>query len=505
MRKISLILMSVSIYFLSINQVYGGDIVGKLIVGYQGWFVCAGDNSPRNIWVHWGSSIPSPGKQTFELWPDTREYTNTYQTGYANLGNGQPSKLYSSYDTQVINKHFEWMQNYGIDCAAVQRFGNEFDIAAKKAHKDGLATKVKNACVTYGRKFYIMYDISGWTNFQTLIKTDWTNTIVGSLNLPASDVYAKENGKPVVCIWGIGVSGRPGDATSWLEVVNWFKAQGCYVIVGTAKDWRTQTANVSVYNAADMISPWLVGSFSNTGVDSHYAGRGTDDIAYCKSLGIDYLPVVWPGFAWSNWNGGAVNQIPRNHGDFMWSQFYNLKSKFNNAGLTATAYVAMFDEYDEGTAIAKAAEDASMKPTNQYFLSLDADGTICSSDFYLRLVNDAAKMIKGQISLTTIHPTTHNIAYNDVSNPTFNGNEVTVYPNPAKDFLNVKLPQNSANKLSVVLYDISGKVQFAKILEKQVFKEITFDISELQQGLYLLKITSENQTFTNKVNIVKSN
>lgn len=34
--------------------------------------------------------------------------------------------------------------------------------------------------------------------------------------------------------------------------------------------------------------------------------------------------------------------------------------------------VAMFDEYDEGTAIAKAAEDNSMIPKNQWFLTLDA-------------------------------------------------------------------------------------------------------------------------------------
>src|SRR5207302_9078738 len=71
-----------------------GDVVGKLSVGYQGWFTCKGDSSPRSSWFHWsGGAGPSPGHQSFELWPDVREYSKTYQTGYANLGNGHPAKL----------------------------------------------------------------------------------------------------------------------------------------------------------------------------------------------------------------------------------------------------------------------------------------------------------------------------------------------------------------------------------------------------------------------------
>ncbi len=67
----------------------------------------------------------------------------------------------------------------------------------------------------------------------------------------------------------------------------------------------------------------------------------------------------------------------------------------------------MFDEYDEGTAIAKAAEDKSMAPTDQYFLTLDADGVHVSSDFYLRLVGDGNRMVKGEIPLQKQHPTKH--------------------------------------------------------------------------------------------------
>jgi hypothetical protein len=66
-----------------------------------------------------------------------------------------------------------------------------------------------------------------------------------------------------------------------------------------------------------------------------------------------------------------------------------------------SAYIAMFDETNEATSIFKCAEDASMIPAGKWYLTLDADGTHVSSDFYLRLVNDGGKMLKGQIPYTT--------------------------------------------------------------------------------------------------------
>lgn len=86
----------------------------------------------------------------------------------------------------------------------------------------------------------------------------------------------------------------------------------------------------------------------------------------------------------------------------MWQQFVNLRQ----LGIQ-NAYVAMFDEYNEGTAIAKAAQTNLNIPTNQYFLTLNADGVLVSSDFYLRLVNDGNKMMKGLIPLQLAHPTSH--------------------------------------------------------------------------------------------------
>ncbi|NRF92441.1 hypothetical protein HQN89_15645 [Paenibacillus frigoriresistens] len=223
------------------NTVHAASTVkNKVFVGYQGWFAAPGDSSPINKWNHWaGNTVPSPGNQSFEMYPDIKEYaaSSLFQTGYANLGNGQPAKLFSSYPADVVNKHFSWMQTYGIDGAALQRFGSELSDPVYKSWRDGMAVKVEHAAEQYSRGFYIEYDVSGLTdsNFEQIIKDDWTNTIIAQMNLTASSAYAREGTKPVVELWGLGFPSRPGSVAQAASLVNWFKSQGCYVIGGVPR------------------------------------------------------------------------------------------------------------------------------------------------------------------------------------------------------------------------------------------------------------------------------
>ncbi|MFB7495941.1 xylosidase/arabinosidase [Streptomyces sp. NPDC056161] len=380
-------------------------VKGKVYVGYQGWFACTGDNSPINKWTHWAAgTAPSPGNQTFELYPDISLYpaSGLYQTGYANLGNGSPAKLFSSYSTAVVDQHFKWMQQYGIDGAALQRFGS--DIVAtdqpRFQQRNDIQSKARDAAQKYGRGFYVEYDISGLsdTNLVATLQNDWTNTITGSLGLTNSASYTREGGKPVVHLWGLGVSNRPGTVDGCLQLINWFKSKGCYVIGGVPRGWRTDSNAKPgfgpVYAALDMVSPWNVG---NSTVDQQLFN---DDMAKLKANGQAYQPVIYPGFAWSNWKAGSPkNEIPRKAGNFMWQQAVAVA----RCG-TTSAFIAMFDEYDEATAIAPAATDASQIPANQYFLTLDADGTHVSSNFYLRLAGAATKMINGSSPIGTTVP-----------------------------------------------------------------------------------------------------
>jgi hypothetical protein len=374
-----------------------GDVVGKVTVGYQGWFAAIGDGSPINIWWHWAtnaSQAPSTNNIGIKSWPDMREYTSSYQTGFANLNNGSPAKLFSSFNDQTVNVQFQWMQQNNIDCAALQRFN---PTGGDGPVRDAITAKVKTAAEATGRKFYIMYDITGWTNMQSEIKTDWTNKMSA---YTSSSAYAKQNGKPVVCIWGLGFNdaNHPFSSAVCLDVINWFKSQGCYVIGGVPASWRdTNSTDIQpnflpTATALNMISPWMIGKISNvTEANNFYNDHQAGDQTYCNANGIDYQPCVLPG---------DLQLHQRAHGDLMWTQFYNLIR-----GGAQGLYISMFDEYNEGNQIAKTTENSSFVPAGSNFLSLDEDGTICSADYYLRLTGDGGKMLKGQIALTATRPT----------------------------------------------------------------------------------------------------
>jgi len=386
-----------------------GDLVGKVTVGYQGWFSAAGDGSPVNNWGH----------ANLEMWPDVREYASTYsgtpfaqagvtQPGFTgSLGNGQPARMFSSYDQQVVNTHFRWMAEHNIDCVALQRFANEISPGSSiKAQRDGMAIKVMNAARATGRKFFIEYDASGRASMNADIKQDWTNTIAGTLQLISSPTYARQNGKPIVGVYGMGYATAPnpgpGSTNDCLDLINFLKAQGCYVMGGVPGQWRNGNGDsrndfAEVYRALDAIGPWAVGRAT----DGSYLPYLAADFANCVSNGMDYLPNVYPGTSFHNSNAGSpTNQFPRKAGDFLWTQFASIRS----LGVPSV-FIAMFDELNEATQIFKSAEDASMNPTNNWFLALDADGTPCSSDFYLRLAKDGGDMIKGRAPYTASKPT----------------------------------------------------------------------------------------------------
>lgn len=373
-----------------------GDVVGKISVGYQGWFACPGDGAPIGGWWHWSRDRfqpPSPANTTIVSWPDLTDLAHGYPTAYPNLGNGQPARLFSSYDQQTVDTHLQWMRQHGIDTAALQRFNPFGD---EGPTRDAMAAKVRAAAEATGRKFYIMYDVTGWTNMQSELKTDWNTKMSAHTSSPA---YARQNGRPVVCIWGFGFDdpGRPFTPGACLEVIDWFKARGCYVIGGVPTWWR-QGINDSrpgfgdVYHAFNMISPWMVGrAASPADLDSYYANVNVGDYADCQAHGIDYQPCVLPG---------DLSSGHRRHGDYYWRSLYNM-IRLGSQGL----YVSMFDEFNEGNQIAKTAPTAALVPAGTGIRALDEDGTACSADYYLRITADGGRMLKGQLALTATRPT----------------------------------------------------------------------------------------------------
>ncbi len=371
------------------------EFKGKTVSGYQAWFTA----TEGKEW-----------NRTFDYYPNVEDYDQNelVQSAYADLGSGEPALLFSSNNKNTIDTHFSWMQEYGIDGAAIQRFSPNITGRNIILNKEGSHLyKIKQAAEATDRIFYIMYDISGG-KAETYIddmKFDWVYNIEQSLDLLSSPSYATvtENGvtKPVVCIWGLGVADRL--TNGYDEIIDFFKSRGCYVIIGTSTYWRTEPY-LNSYLKADMISPWAVGTYSDkNGINNKVVNTYAQDVAYLNNYGIDFYPVVWSGFSWCLWNNGRPNMIPRNAGQFMWDQFYSLKQ---NLG-TTSVYIAMFDEYDEGTAIAKNATDYFEIPKDRFYITSSIDGYWLSSDFQLRVCEAGINMIKGQTSLRSTCDVAH--------------------------------------------------------------------------------------------------
>ncbi|MBI3962956.1 MAG: xylosidase/arabinosidase [Deinococcus sp.] len=389
----------------------------KLLMGYQGWFACPGDGSPLNSWFHWfQSATPDAASANFDLWPDTSELdVAEWCPTHFTRPDGSPAPLYSAYQRQTVLRHFQWMKDYDLDGIMLQRFSSELSTPALFSFRNQVTENVRAGAEALGRVFAIMYDISGH-NPSTLVadlKRDWTY-LVDVLRITESPRYLRHRGKPVLAIWGLGFTDRPGTPAQARELIAYFQRDAApqyrvTLIGGVPTHWRTLTGDsqsdpawAAVYRSFDIISPWSVGRYGDeAGANDFQRNQIVPDLAEARAQGPEYMPVVFPGFSWHNLTGGPLNQIPRNGGRFYWRQVYNALS----AG-AAMIYGAMFDEVDEGTAMYKLAPTPAELPAQGTFLPLNIDGYVLPSDWYLRLAGQAGKMLRGDIALYTAIPIT---------------------------------------------------------------------------------------------------
>ncbi len=377
----------------------------KLLMGYQGWFACPQDGSPINQWVHWfRRQNPVATNATFDFWPDMSELDpdELFPTGLT-LSNGSPAMVFSAYNRKTVMRHVKWMKDHHLDGVFLQRFSSSLGDSAHFAFRNQVTGNARAGAEAYGRVFAMMYDISG-QNPATLVRTltnDW-NYLVNTLRMTNSPAYVWHKGKPVVAIWGFGFTDRPGTPQDAQTVINFFKAAGCTVMGGVPTQWRTlkgdsqtNTAWAAVYRSFDIISPWSVGRYGNISeIDAFRQNQIQPDLVETRAKGIDYMPVIFPGFSWTNLNQGPFNQIPRNGGSFYWRQALNAIS----AGCTML-YGAMYDEVDEGTAMFKLVPTNARLPVEGSFVPLDVDGQSLPSDWYLRVADQASRMLRQEIPL----------------------------------------------------------------------------------------------------------
>ncbi len=381
------------------NDIDAKTLTGKVLCGYQGWFRCPGDDSERG-WVHWsrnGQRI-APNTLTFEMWPDLTEFTETekFLTHNFTLPDGTPAQLFSSANQKTVDRHFDWMVKYGIDGVLVQRFVGETRDPVEAARVLGYARRAANRT---GRTFAVEYDMSGVRGPQLLtrIKQDW-NWLVNEMKITEDSRYLHHNGKPVLAIFGFYPDRF--DAKIAHEIIDFFQEPGktqAVLIGGCPWQWRSEKNPewARAFRRLDVMKPWNVGNTMNTGGKRGASTRTWEgDLADTRKNGRELMPVIYPGFSWDNLQrlpAGRSN-IPRRGGEFLWEQFVAAKKMGMNM-----AFVAMFDEVDEGTAIFKVSNNP---PKEARFVTLDG----LPSDWYLRLVGEGTRLLRGERPLVEAIP-----------------------------------------------------------------------------------------------------
>ncbi len=376
-------------------------LTGKVMCGYQGWFTCEGDGLNLG-WTHWAKNRGKPfgpGNVTIDLWPDVSEYgtDELYETGFR-FADGTPARVYSSANPATIQRHFEWMREYGIDGVFLQRFANGLKSPQLLNQKNAVLKGVRESSLAAGRTYAVMYDLSGLKAGQTsVVREDWT--ALQEMKLTEESNYQHHEGKPVVSVWGIGFSDdRAYTLKETRELIQWLKAEGCAVMLGVPSFFREQTRDATaepelheILALADIISPWTVGRYRTPEEAARHGEKvWRPDVEWSKARELDFFPVVYPGFSWHNLHGGELDSIPRLGGRFLWAQVVAAKQ----AG-AEMIYVAMFDEVDEGTAIFKCSNEPpvgeGVKFTSYHGLP---------ADHYLWLTGQAGKLLRGEIPVT---------------------------------------------------------------------------------------------------------
>ncbi|NLX12103.1 MAG: xylosidase/arabinosidase, partial [Phycisphaerales bacterium] len=383
---------------------------GKVVTGYQGWFGAPGDGNDQQIgWLHWSKAWNDigPGLYNVDMWPDMSGFDadERYFAPNVQLSDGSPAALFSSRNPKTVARHFKWMKDAGIDGVFLQRFVNELSSPAHLSHRNAVLDNVRAAANAHGRVYAIEYDVSGATEstMASVIAADW-QYLVNTLGITNDPRYLYHNGKPVVIVWGLGLQGNPGTPAIASQIISNLKNSygGHTVIGGVDRGWRTLThgsktdpAWATVYRSFDIITPWTVGAYTTTNeINAYRTTLMQPDIAECNSLGIGYLPVIWPGFSWDNLKGypPGTSVISRRNGNHLWDQVYSTQLAGANM-----LFVAMFDEVDESTAIFKVSD---VHPVTDHWVTYEG----LPGDWYLRLAGAAQRMLNGAIPLSSTIP-----------------------------------------------------------------------------------------------------
>lgn len=326
----------------------------------------------------------------------------------------------------------------------------------------------------------------GVSNAQLLINDDYNALTVGNITTDVTGTTAGQGGYytfggaaadyQIVAEGGTqgNVIQMSGTATA---TVNKF------LFKDVATSWATRTSGNNIVDVEFDIHTGVATTSKNTARVYLYNSDGSTVLA---GLNLNLETKIITGISYYDPNNGGTNPVG--------TYSFNLGASNAAVTLTANSWVRLGLSYNTvtrqviwkgpgfyvGVTGAVPATGTTNPGEVDYLHIAGTSNTVAASSKFdnLTLKAVAVESLLGTDDFTTL--TT---------------NEISVYPNPATDIININSSLNSFNSVSVV--DLNGRV--VKSMNFNTVTEAQINISDLANGVYIMNITSENGAFSKKI------
>ncbi|HAW51472.1 MAG TPA: hypothetical protein DCX54_03945, partial [Flavobacteriales bacterium] len=260
-----------------------------------------------------------------------------------------------------------------------------------------------------------------------------------------------------------------------------------------------------VYTGTDKCGSSAVIAFDHTS-PTHYAG-----ISMVKSVDTNYsaLTTLKKGLGYVNRHGGSYER---------WGDYFGLQRKYDEPGVIWAAGFYGLANYSSATWINEirdchcfdaAVSEVQVSDVNECVGYLEADVYQGVKPYYYLWNNNSTdehfkvNLCEYKYSLTVSDYKSCSTSIEGKSyKAILNGNNI-VYPNPAQGEVNVGFSLSESSIIEVIVYSIEGKV-VSRIMDSQPANAgknlLTFSVSPLTAGTYILKINSNgNEVYSEKL------
>jgi|GEM_PF-4080434 len=133
-------------------------------------------------------------------------------------------------------------------------------------------------------------------------------------------------------------------------------------------------------------------------------------------------------------------------------------------------------------------------PPYQLTWSPSANGGACSGITYTLTIKDAGSCCQDSSVQVQVPVST-----TDINQILLNKVQLSVYPNPTSNSLNVTLTKNEESCNIIKLINVMGQIVFFKNISKNKGVNEVINLSDFAKGVYLLTITNDANTIYKKV------